>query len=289
MTTPAYFTPTAYSWIYGSSPQVEDIPGTQRYTVSVELVTVPPEGANANGVDFTVSVALVAGEASSVTYTTGFDLAVTASLEAGAVGGDVVIAQPGFNLTVTASLMTGTAIGQIAFSVTVTTSITAGAAIGQVASHSWTSPGTLSFLDERLGYRFTVQSNNITCRSLGIYMPGSSIVERVRIHRVDTGASVATADITSAANAWADVSITPVTLLAGVQYVISSRRTTGESRSLYRYPSGINFNAAIGTISYWYQPPTNPDGSVSTSWATDGQPTLSSGTFVYAFARFLFN
>ena len=45
MTTPAYFTPTGYSWIYGSAPQVEDIPCAQRYNVSVELMTVPPEGA----------------------------------------------------------------------------------------------------------------------------------------------------------------------------------------------------------------------------------------------------
>jgi hypothetical protein len=58
MTTPAYFTPTGYSWIYGSAPQVEDIPGIQRYTVSIELITVPPEGANLNGAELSVGITL---------------------------------------------------------------------------------------------------------------------------------------------------------------------------------------------------------------------------------------
>lgn len=60
MTTPASFTPTGYSWIYAGPPQVEDI-GIQRYTVSVELVTVPPEGANINGAEYTVTISLAAG------------------------------------------------------------------------------------------------------------------------------------------------------------------------------------------------------------------------------------
>jgi hypothetical protein len=42
MTTPASFTPTGHSWIYGSPPQVEEISCAQRFNVSVELVTVPP-------------------------------------------------------------------------------------------------------------------------------------------------------------------------------------------------------------------------------------------------------
>jgi hypothetical protein len=85
MTTPANFTPTGYSWIYGSAPQVEDIPGTQRYTVSVELVTIPPEGVNVNGAEFTVSIALVAGAADSGDgNATGAGLTVTVSVVGGA-------------------------------------------------------------------------------------------------------------------------------------------------------------------------------------------------------------
>jgi hypothetical protein len=111
MTTPAYFTPIGYSWIYGSAPQVEDIPGTQRYTASVELVTVPPEGANLNGAEFTVTVSFAAGVAISDANTTGFDLTVVASLAAGAVGGDteIVTNAPGSDLTVTITLAAGAA------------------------------------------------------------------------------------------------------------------------------------------------------------------------------------
>ena len=65
MTTPTYFTPTSYSWIYASAPQVEDIPCAQKYIVSIEIVTVPPEGANINGAEFTVSIDLAAGTAAA--------------------------------------------------------------------------------------------------------------------------------------------------------------------------------------------------------------------------------
>jgi len=97
MAAPASFTPTGYSWIYASTPKVEDIPGTQNYTVSVELSTVPPEGANVNGAEFTVgtyiitemvaavSSAFAAGAASVVPA--GLDLTVTATFTAGAADG----------------------------------------------------------------------------------------------------------------------------------------------------------------------------------------------------------
>ena len=89
MTTPASFTPTGYSWIYGSAPQVEDIPGTQRYTVSVELVTIPPEGANVNGAEFTVSITLAAGAADSGNgNATGTGLTVTTSIQGGAAASE---------------------------------------------------------------------------------------------------------------------------------------------------------------------------------------------------------
>jgi uncharacterized membrane protein YfcA len=104
MTTPAYFTPTGYSWIYGSAPQVEDIPGTQRYTVSVELVTVPPEGANINGAEFTVSIGLAAGIATSTVNVAGAALTVTALIVGGVVADN---SSAGIDLTVSASLAAG--------------------------------------------------------------------------------------------------------------------------------------------------------------------------------------
>lgn len=109
MTTPVSFTPTGYSWIYAGTPQVEDIPGIQRYTVSVELITVPPEGANINGADFTVSITLAAGIGTGTANTTGFALTVTASLEAGGVSGDIELIASGFDLSVGITLESGLA------------------------------------------------------------------------------------------------------------------------------------------------------------------------------------
>jgi hypothetical protein len=108
MSVPAYFTPTGYSWIYGGAPQVEDIPCAQRYNVSVELVTVPPEGANINGDEFTVSITLAAGAASVPGDATGADLTVTASIVGGVVADNT---SAGFDLTVSVSLAAGGADG----------------------------------------------------------------------------------------------------------------------------------------------------------------------------------
>lgn len=111
MTTPASFTPTGYSWIYATTPQVEDI-GPQRYTVSLELVTVPPEGANVNGAEFTVSISLAAGIGTGTANTTGFDLSVPVTLEAGIPYGDIAFIAPGFDLSVGITLESGAAAGE---------------------------------------------------------------------------------------------------------------------------------------------------------------------------------
>ena len=86
ITTPANFTPTGYSWIYGSAPQVEDIPCAQRYNVSIELVTVPPEGANVNGAELTVTASILGGVVAD-NASAGLSLTVTVSLDAGAATG----------------------------------------------------------------------------------------------------------------------------------------------------------------------------------------------------------
>lgn len=86
MTTPASFTPTGYSWIYASTPQITDV-ACGKHDVSVELVTVPPEGANINGAEFTVSISMAAGAATGTANATGLDLTVTTSLDPGAATG----------------------------------------------------------------------------------------------------------------------------------------------------------------------------------------------------------
>lgn len=93
MTTPASFTPTGYSWIYAGTPQVEDI-GLQRYTVSIELTTVPPEGANVNGGEYTITTAFAGGAAAG--YQRDYGLAtqvVTENVDYGTVTDPVTISE----------------------------------------------------------------------------------------------------------------------------------------------------------------------------------------------------
>jgi hypothetical protein len=97
-TTPASFTPTGYSWTYAAPPQITDV-GVQRYDVSVELATVPPEGANINGAEFTVGISFVTVPAMSET--------VAITFAAGAAS----VESLGLDLTVTASLVEGAATG----------------------------------------------------------------------------------------------------------------------------------------------------------------------------------
>lgn len=65
MLTPASFTPTNGSWLYASSPQVEDVPGLNRYTVNVELVNATPENTTAGGITAAIAATLSAGSASA--------------------------------------------------------------------------------------------------------------------------------------------------------------------------------------------------------------------------------
>jgi len=85
-TSPAGFTPTGYSWVYASTPSIQDV-GCQRYTVSLELVTVPPEGANISGFNLAVQCSIAAGAATGTANATGLNLTVTASLVEGAATG----------------------------------------------------------------------------------------------------------------------------------------------------------------------------------------------------------
>lgn len=102
-TTPSSFTPTAYSWVYADRPQVTDI-GLQRYDVSVELSTVPPEGATLNGADFTVALTLVPGTVTVAVEVNGLDLTVYSSIVGGVVADN---SSQGFDITVTATIQTG--------------------------------------------------------------------------------------------------------------------------------------------------------------------------------------
>ena len=97
-TTPASFTPTGYSWVYASRPAITDV-GIQHYDVSLELATVPPEGANVNGAEFTIGV--------SITTVTPMVQSITIAFSPGVSG----VESAGLDLTVTASLAEGAASG----------------------------------------------------------------------------------------------------------------------------------------------------------------------------------
>lgn len=107
MAVPASFTPTGYSWIYATTPQIEDI-GLQRYTVSVELVTVPPEGANINGAELSAASSFVPGGISISADNAGLNLTVTATVAGGIVADNT---SAGLDLTIPASMTSGTAAG----------------------------------------------------------------------------------------------------------------------------------------------------------------------------------
>jgi hypothetical protein len=87
MTTPASFTPTGYSWIYAAPPSVEDL-DRGRYAVTVELTTVPPEGANVSGAELTITLNFAPGVATGTANAPGSSLTMTLSFEGGTATGD---------------------------------------------------------------------------------------------------------------------------------------------------------------------------------------------------------
>jgi hypothetical protein len=137
-------------------------------------------------------------------------------------------------------------------------------------SHDFTGFSTSSF-SQRLGFVFTVGSSDLTCIGLGLFET-TAASENVRIHRVSDGALIAEANIATTSN-WNDVSISPVTLVASTQYVISAR-AGGADRIVPRNYSGLVFTTAISGIAYRFG-------------TDDNQPTSSTANS-YVFARFEF-
>jgi len=86
MSAPASFTPTGYSWTYVAAPQISDV-ACGRHDVSVELATVPPEGANVNGAEIPISVGIIAGAATGTANASGATIAITVSIDPGAASG----------------------------------------------------------------------------------------------------------------------------------------------------------------------------------------------------------
>jgi len=92
--------------------------------------------------------------------------------------------------------------------------------------------GDTNNFTQRLGWSFTVGASNISVTKLRI-IGVSATDELVRIHRNSDGVLMASALITSAANAWVEGAVSAATLLDGVSYTVSSE-AAGNSRTLRR-------------------------------------------------------
>jgi hypothetical protein len=138
-------------------------------------------------------------------------------------------------------------------------------------SNTWSSAGTTATLNQRVGFKFTVGASDIAVHKIAVY-GAAAAAERVIIHRVSDGVAVATQDINSAVDSWVEVGISSVVLGAGVEYVISMRRTNGSNRSVYRNPGSLAYASDIGSVSY-------------VSGTSDALPTSSTSN-AYAMVRF---
>lgn len=80
----------------------------------------------------------------------------------------------------------------------------------------------------RLGWVFTVTGGDLICNTLRVISPNTGVTLRPIIHRNSDNVVIAQADILiGAANTWVESSVSEFTLLNGVAYTISDRRTDG--------------------------------------------------------------
>jgi hypothetical protein len=117
------------------------------------------------------------------------------------------------------------------------------------------TPDLANYLNStwRFGRRFTVGSTALDIDLLRIFAP-TAATYRVMVHRQSDSASMASADIVVGAgdvDAWKEASITPVTLAASTQYVVSAR-AVGVSVNVYRNPTSIAYHAAHTHNDYRY-------------------------------------
>jgi|GEM_PF-5259835 len=119
----------------------------------------------------------------------------------------------------------------------------------------------------RYGWKFTVGDAPLTVDKLRHYGNplATGSVWRVMIHRDSDGASLASADITAAADAWAEESVTPVELEANTAYIASARCISGTA-TFY----GINSGTPGVTFSELL---TRSAGAWFVSGGVDTKPT----------------
>lgn len=100
-------------------------------------------------------------------------------------------------------------------------------------------------LTQNVGQRFTVGTSPITVCALRYYhLTGET--ETVYLYRQSDGALLASAIVTSSGG-WGETSISPVTLAANTDYVVSSF-AAGAARDVYRNPSSFNIDPGVTRV-----------------------------------------
>lgn len=108
--------------------------------------------------------------------------------------------------------------------------------------------GSLFSSNQRIGWSFTVQGESLTVNRLRLSLPAASSPERVILHRNQDGAVLATAQImTSAADAWVEAAVSPVILIPGDRYTISSASENLSLRNVRR-ANTVSMNPSLASI-----------------------------------------
>lgn len=142
------------------------------------------------------------------------------------------------------------------------------------ASHDWTSPGLKFWNPNRHGFRFTVGPSDITVTELQVNHAQAGRLEHVKLHRWSDGALLADAVITSQVDTWVGEAVTPITLQAGEDYVISTMLEVYGNRRNHYTGSDIAFASGFTVVEHLEQ-------------FTYDMPTTTTSR-PYAAARFLF-
>lgn len=133
--------------------------------------------------------------------------------------------------------------------------------ISPYTSHTF-SGGEENFINNRLGYRFTVGASAITLNRLYLWLDRDDRVERVMIHRWSDDVIMADAKVVSITDTWASTAIGDVTLAASTDYVISTR-FDNSVRGCVRNPSTLNFDPQITLVDYRFSSDDNKPTSVT--------------------------
>lgn len=151
-----------------------------------------------------------------------------------------------------------------------------GAATAWTGITGWDTAGVTLGNANRVGWRFTVGDADLQVNRLRLYGHPDGTPERVVLHRVSDGAAIADEVIDpGAGDAWVEATLdTPITLSAGVAYVVSGRASNGFGRYIYIDATNVQHHAGITFNAYVYggqneTMPANEFDPPDAEWAED--------------------